>query len=153
MAGKFKEGWDAFNNALSLRCAVWVLLALAIATFGFATIVFLAYCNVLHLGFAFLIPLDRWLISALILLLFYVLIGTVLLFVQYQKKAAAPPEEVRQEAPSEKPSGKTVRKMKIRCTACGTIFEVEDTGERPLPLTCPECKKSGAIKARMPTVE
>jgi len=127
------------------------LLALAIATFGFATIVFLAYCNVLHLGFAFLIPLDRWLVSALILLLFYVLLGTVLLFVRRTGKA--PPEEVRQEAPSEKPSGKTVRKMKIRCAACGTIFEVEDTGERPLPLTCPECKKSGAIKARMPTVE
>ncbi len=36
--------------------------------------------------------------------------------------------------------------ISLKCPACGTQFDVEDDGERPLKTTCPGCGKSGKLK-------
>lgn len=38
------------------------------------------------------------------------------------------------------------RILTLRCGDCGTIFEVTDTGERPLYHTCPGCGAEGALR-------
>jgi len=45
--------------------------------------------------------------------------------------------------PPVKPSGK---KKLMRCPRCQVIFEVIDTGQRPLPIKCSACGATGAIK-------
>jgi PHP family Zn ribbon phosphoesterase len=42
-----------------------------------------------------------------------------------------------------KPAGK---KKLMRCPKCQVIFEVQDTGVRPLPIKCTACGATGAIK-------
>lgn len=36
--------------------------------------------------------------------------------------------------------------ISLKCPACGTQFEVEDTGQRPLQATCPGCGKGGKLR-------
>ena len=38
------------------------------------------------------------------------------------------------------------RILTLRCGDCGTIFELTDTGERPLYHTCPGCGAEGALR-------
>ena len=38
------------------------------------------------------------------------------------------------------------RVLTLRCGDCGTIFDVTDTGERPLYHTCPGCGAEGALR-------
>lgn len=39
-----------------------------------------------------------------------------------------------------------VETISIKCPACDTQFDVEDTGERPLEATCPGCGRGGKLK-------
>lgn len=39
----------------------------------------------------------------------------------------------------------------LRCGDCGTVFDVTDTGERPLYHTCPGCGAEGVLKEPAPT--
>lgn len=36
----------------------------------------------------------------------------------------------------------------LRCEACGTTFDVPDTGQRPLVHVCPGCGRKGVLTAR-----
>jgi predicted RNA-binding Zn-ribbon protein involved in translation (DUF1610 family) len=40
-----------------------------------------------------------------------------------------------------------VRTLTLRCGDCGTVFDVSDTGERPLHHTCPGCGAEGMLRA------
>lgn len=61
----------------------------------------------------------------------------------YAAPAAAAPaaEAYAPAAPAFEP-----RVLTLRCGDCGTIFEVTDTGERPLYHTCPGCGAEGALR-------
>lgn len=41
---------------------------------------------------------------------------------------------------------KPLRKLKLRCGACQTVFVVEDFGERPLRHSCPGCGRAGELR-------
>ena len=49
------------------------------------------------------------------------------------------------EAPAAAPGA--VRTMGLRCGDCGTVFDITDTGERPLYHTCPGCGAEGVLRA------
>lgn len=49
--------------------------------------------------------------------------------------------EEEEEAPAE-----DLPAISLKCPACGTQFDVEDDGQRPLKTTCPGCGKSGKLK-------
>jgi predicted RNA-binding Zn-ribbon protein involved in translation (DUF1610 family) len=48
--------------------------------------------------------------------------------------------------PPEVPSGLPVRTLTLRCSDCGTVFDVADTGERPLRHVCPGCGAEGTLR-------
>jgi PKD repeat protein/DNA-directed RNA polymerase subunit RPC12/RpoP len=52
-----------------------------------------------------------------------------------------PPTESKAEAP-EKKGPKTIR---VKCPACKKVFKIEDSGERPLQMTCTHCGVKGSI--------
>jgi predicted RNA-binding Zn-ribbon protein involved in translation (DUF1610 family) len=39
------------------------------------------------------------------------------------------------------------RELLLRCTTCGNVFAVEDTGERPLRHACPHCGRVGVLRS------
>jgi DNA-directed RNA polymerase subunit RPC12/RpoP len=95
----------------------------------------------------------------IIVLLALVLAFMAALFVMTPKRAKAatmaeldPPMAASATAPAEgaptyEPAA-TVQDPKVitlRCGDCGTIFDVTDTGERPLYHTCPGCGAEGAL--------
>jgi hypothetical protein len=49
-------------------------------------------------------------------------------------------------APTTIPVKHAGRKKLLRCPKCQVIFEVQDTGERPLAIKCTACGATGAIK-------
>jgi DNA-directed RNA polymerase subunit RPC12/RpoP len=55
--------------------------------------------------------------------------------------AAAP---TLQQSKEEKPAPQ-VRKVKVKCPACGKLFTEQDTGERPLHTVCKHCGAKGSI--------
>ncbi|MGQ9583620.1 MAG: hypothetical protein ACUVV6_08950, partial [Thermoplasmatota archaeon] len=58
--------------------------------------------------------------------------------------AAAPTAPARKPAPAWPPRGAT--KRILRCPQCKAIFEIIDTGQRPLPIKCHACGKEGVLK-------
>lgn len=44
-------------------------------------------------------------------------------------------------------------RLTLRCGACATVFEVADTGERPLVCPCPTCGVEGVLERRLATFE
>ena len=60
---------------------------------------------------------------------------------------AAPPAPPRPAyAPTTMPVKPAGKKKLLRCPKCQVIFEVADTGERPLAIKCTACGATGAIK-------
>ena len=49
-------------------------------------------------------------------------------------------EPIEEESAGENPV------ISLKCPACSTQFDVEDTGERPLQMTCPGCGRSGKLR-------
>ena len=43
-------------------------------------------------------------------------------------------------------SAPAVKKRLLRCPKCQVIFEVQDTGVRPLPIKCTACGTTGSLK-------
>ncbi|MDD5502419.1 MAG: hypothetical protein PHH26_03020 [Candidatus Thermoplasmatota archaeon] len=129
----------------ALKPIIWAIFAVVLADFVFASIVFLAYYNILHLNFAFYLPLDRWLQLSLVIGIFCVLIEIVLLLTG----GAAPTQKTapRGITPNfpEPAAAKTEHKLKVRCAGCGNIFVVGDNDESAV---CPNCNKPGKIMAR-----
>lgn len=103
----------------------------------------------------FLATTPAWVYWALVGVLALVLIFmAALLFVP--ARTAAPAMETPQEqattdgatqagAPAPAPAFEP-RVLTLRCGDCGTIFDVTDTGERPLYHTCPGCGAEGALR-------
>jgi hypothetical protein len=58
--------------------------------------------------------------------------------------APAPPRPAY--APTTLPVKPTGKKKLMRCPKCQVIFEVQDTGVRPLPIKCTSCGATGAIR-------
>jgi len=58
----------------------------------------------------------------------------------YGQAAAEPEPEPEEPAAEGEPES-----VGLKCPACDTQFEVEDTGERPLEATCPGCGRSGKL--------
>ena len=58
--------------------------------------------------------------------------------------APAPPRPAY--APTTLPVKPAGKKKLMRCPKCQVIFEVQDTGVRPLPIKCTSCGATGAIK-------
>lgn len=50
------------------------------------------------------------------------------------------------EAAPAAPARTPIRKLKLRCAACQTVFVIEDFGERPLRHACPGCGRKGELK-------
>lgn len=38
------------------------------------------------------------------------------------------------------------QQLTLRCSSCGTVFDVQDTGERPLRHVCPGCGAEGELR-------
>ncbi len=53
----------------------------------------------------------------------------------------APEDPLAAAAPAPEPP----KRVKLRCSGCGTVFALEDTGERPLRHRCPGCGKKGKL--------
>jgi len=102
----------------------------------------------------FVAATPAWLYWALVGLLVLVLVFTaILVFVQRTPKMAAASAAAAsaESAPAETPapsmeSSYQPRVLTLRCGDCGTIFDVTDTGERPLYHTCPGCGAEGALR-------
>lgn len=58
-------------------------------------------------------------------------------------EAEADPEQDQAQAPAGDEVHETIS---IKCPACDTQFDVEDTGERPLEAICPGCGRGGKLK-------
>lgn len=54
----------------------------------------------------------------------------------------APPAAGPEPAPA-------IRTLTLRCSDCGTVFDVADTGERPLRHVCPGCGAEGTLRDEM----
>lgn len=48
--------------------------------------------------------------------------------------------------PAPAPAPPQVQTLTLRCGDCSTVFDVSDTGERPLYHTCPGCGAEGALR-------
>lgn len=44
-------------------------------------------------------------------------------------------------------------RLTLRCGACDTVFDMADTGERPLVCPCPACGIEGILERRLATFE
>lgn len=118
--------------------------------------VVLAVAIVLALGAVaawwFALGTPQWVYWALVVVLALVLgFMAVLLVAKPREAAMAAPEAVAQApveeaaAPAE-PAPVEPRILTLRCGDCGTIFEITDSGERPLYHTCPGCGAEGALR-------
>lgn len=102
----------------------------------------------------FLDTTPAWLYWVLVGVLALVLVFMVLLMVLKPRAAVAPAEAAPaahaapEAAPAEAAPAVAYepRVLTLRCGDCGTIFEVTDTGERPLYHTCPGCGAEGALR-------
>ena len=64
---------------------------------------------------------------------------------------AAPQHVADEVAAAAAATSSAVRTLSLRCGDCGTVFDITDTGERPLYHTCPGCGAEGVL--RSPPVE
>lgn len=124
------------------------LVAMGIAI-GFAVVALVAW---------FLAPDSawlQWLDWALVVLLVLVLAFIVLLMAMGGAKTQTRTPESETAEPHMGPSGPmtpgdtvpVAQTMTLRCGDCGTVFDITDTGERPLYHTCPGCGAQGVLKA------
>lgn len=106
---------------------------------------------------------PQWVYWALVALLVLVLaFMAALLFLNPRDKAMPAPETAPEAPPAEAMGAQMadpspapvpeVRILTLRCGDCGTIFELTDSGERPLYHTCPGCGAEGALRDE-PAVE
>jgi predicted RNA-binding Zn-ribbon protein involved in translation (DUF1610 family) len=58
------------------------------------------------------------------------------------QEAYAPPSAPPRSAP---PAALPEQQLTLKCSSCGTVFDVTDTGERPLRHTCPGCGVQGEL--------
>lgn len=59
----------------------------------------------------------------------------------------APPQEQGERAPAPRAAPRT---LTLRCGDCGTVFDLTDTGERPLYHACPGCGAEGVLRDPVP---
>jgi len=115
---------------------------------------------------AYLLNAPSWIYWAFVVVVVLALLFEVALLVLQPARAATPaalaPEAQpmpEPEAPSPSPSAsptpspwapeaapEPVRTLTLRCSDCGTIFDVHDTGERPLRHVCPGCGAEGMLR-------
>lgn len=90
-----------------------------------------------------------WIYWALVGLLVLVLaFQAVLLFAKPTQRAApAVAEAAPEPAPAVEAAAPAPQALTLRCGDCGTVFDVTDTGERPLYHACPGCGAEGALRA------
>lgn len=88
------------------------------------------------------------LIAVIVLLI--ALLATELYVLRRTQPAPAPAIERMSEASAhgEPTELRPVRRLTIRCKACGQVFTITDDGTRPLVHACPSCGKSGKLAER-----
>ena len=59
---------------------------------------------------------------------------------------ARPVEDLKRKDDWIPPDLPEPKKLKLRCGSCKSVFQVQDTGERPLRHRCPSCGKLGEIR-------
>lgn len=59
------------------------------------------------------------------------------------------PTYAQDDAP-EAPRAPSTRTLTLRCGDCGTVFDLTDTGERPLYHACPGCGAEGVMRDPVP---
>lgn len=119
---------------------------------------------------AFFLDAPAWLYWAFLVVVALALVFEVLLLVlrpaaprvQAQAEAVAAPavapepspyappaeQEPQQQwaPPAPAPAPPPVRTLTLRCSDCGTVFDISDTGDRPLRHTCPGCGAEGMLR-------
>lgn len=134
--------WEAPQR----RVASYVVLGLAVAIVAAGFIVW-----------ALLESTPDWVYWALVAALGLVLaFMVVVLFTEPRVTTADAPETAAAAAAGPVPEASSTettaptafepRILTLRCGDCGTIFDVTDTGERPLYHTCPGCGAEGALR-------
>lgn len=70
-------------------------------------------------------------------------------------RGAARPEQAAEDLAAATPAATTaapeapaqpIRRLKLRCGGCQTVFVVEDFGQRPIRHSCPGCGKQGELR-------
>jgi predicted nucleic acid-binding Zn-ribbon protein len=127
------------------RTSSFVILALALVIMGGALA-----------AWWFIESTPEWLYWTLVGLLVLVLVFMVLLMVLKPRTTqaaevttatdGAPAVVEATEGTAPPPTTYEARVLTLRCGDCGTIFDVTDTGERPLYHTCPGCGAEGALR-------
>ncbi|MFA5861556.1 MAG: hypothetical protein WDA16_07660 [Candidatus Thermoplasmatota archaeon] len=113
---------------------------------------------VIALAVFFLAGDKPWLDWTLVGLLVLVLAFVILLMVMGStKREARTPEGIAHDAhvgpagpgpmTESAPPQAAATTMTLRCGDCGTVFDIQDTGDRPLYHTCPGCGAEGVLKA------
>ena len=94
--------------------------------------------------------------------LYYVLVGVVVLALVFQVlvHALTPPkaagwqpssaQDPAAPAAPEAPQARGPRTLTLRCGDCGTVFDLTDSGERPLYHACPGCGAEGVMRDPTP---
>ncbi|MHB8585318.1 MAG: FmdB family zinc ribbon protein [Thermoplasmatota archaeon] len=130
------------------RILLWTLLGIAILALFAA-------------GTAILFPNDSSvsLLEGALVVLLLALAGEVVLILMARAEAPQEPEEewtaaeaataspsAAQGPASPAPAPKPLPEILLRCTSCGNVFTVVDTGERPLRHACPHCGRVGILR-------
>lgn len=116
------------------RALTWTLMGVALVTLLVAVAVWLATPE--YAVTAFIVAAVVFLL-VLVAELALLLVGEAIPFDEqgewhkYTEEATRPPGE----------------ELLLRCTGCGDVFTVIDTGVRPLRHACPHCGKIGVLKA------
>lgn len=93
-----------------------------------------------------------WLYWTLVVLLVVLLVAEGAMFVLKPAAAAAPEAHGEPHVaygpsgPAAEPQPAGAKMLTLRCGDCSTVFEVTDTGERPLHHVCPGCGAEGILK-------
>lgn len=116
------------------RTLTWALMAVGLVTIVVAVTVWLTVTK--YATTAFLV--------ALVVLLLVLLAELALLVVGEAIPFDEQGDWHRYTEEATRPAGE---ELLLRCTGCGDVFTVIDTGARPLRTPCPHCGKIGVLKA------
>ncbi len=96
---------------------------------------FVVALNEVMNGGTLLLELKMWAIIGVVLYALFLLVEVVMYL-------TVPKEESREI--------KLVSEAitRVMCSNCKTTFTISDTGVRPMPYTCPNCGKEGALKGK-----
>ena len=115
------------------RALTWGLMGVGALTIAVAVVVWLAATK--YATTAFIVALVVLLVI-LVAELALLVVGEAIPFDEqgdwhrYTEEATRPPSE----------------ELLLRCTGCGDVFTVIDTGVRPLRTPCPHCGKVGVLR-------